>query len=52
MDPEAMGRQNAERIALDAAWLQTAGWVSDGARAGKGQNANYFHAIPRVLQRG
>jgi hypothetical protein len=52
MDQEAMWRQNAEGIAPDAPWIQSGGWLSEGVVAGKGQNANYFHPIPRVLQRG
>jgi hypothetical protein len=52
IDPAAMWRQNEYELAPDAAWVQTGTWLSDGVKANGGQNANYFHAIPRVLQRG
>jgi hypothetical protein len=52
VEPEAMWRQNVEPITPDAPWVQTGHWLSDGILAGQSQSANYFHAIPRVLQRG
>ena len=51
-EPEAMWRQNAEAIEPDVPWIQTGMWLTGSVTADGGQNADYFHAIPRVLQRG
>jgi hypothetical protein len=51
-EPDAMWRQNAEAIEPGTPWIQTGLWLSEGVLADGGQDANYFHAIPRVLQRG
>jgi len=50
-EPDAMWRQNAEAIEPDTPWIQTGVWLSEGVIANGGQDANYFHAIPRVIPR-
>ena len=50
--PDAMWQQNVDPIAPDAPWMQIGLWLSNEVLANGGQSANYFHAIPRVLQRG
>ncbi len=49
--PDTMARQNNAPIDPAMAWTQ-AEPLHPGAAPGNGQAANYFHAIPRVIQRG
>ncbi|HLH19246.1 MAG TPA: hypothetical protein VKX45_18635 [Bryobacteraceae bacterium] len=50
--PDAMVRQNAQPIAVGATWTQTAAVVTVGSAPGRGQAPSWFHAVPRIIQRG
>ena len=51
-DPERLVRQNPRVIAVNTPWIQTANLLTEGVTPEDGQGVNYYHAIPRVLQRG
>ena len=50
--PDTMVRQNEQTIAAGAAWAQTSAVQTEGANPGQGQTPSWFHALPRVIQRG
>jgi len=50
--PDSMVRQNDAAIAPGGTWLQPAMVRAAGDAPGHGQAPSYFHALPRVVQRG
>jgi hypothetical protein len=50
--PDAMVRQNDQSIAPGAAWTQPTMVRASGSGPGCGQPPSYFHALPRIIQRG
>lgn len=50
--PETMFRQNDEALAPDAAWAQPTLVRASGSAPAGGQQPSYFHALPRLIQRG
>lgn len=50
--PDSMVRQNDAAIAPDGVWQQTDAVRTSGSGPGTGQSPSYFHALPRVIQRG
>lgn len=50
--PDSMTRQNTSPIAAGAVWTQSGGLTTSGNTPGRGQAPSYYHALPRVIQRG
>jgi hypothetical protein len=50
--PDSMVRQNDQALALSTAWIQPAMVRASGNEPGCGQPPSYFHALPRLIQRG
>jgi hypothetical protein len=50
--PESMTRQNGSPIAAGAVWTQSSALTTSGSMPGRGQAPSYYHALPRVIQRG
>jgi hypothetical protein len=50
--PDRMSRQNAAALAPLESWMQAAAVTESGSRPGQGQAPSWFHALPRILQRG
>ncbi len=50
--PDSMVRQNGQPIAVGTAWTQAAAISTVGSAPGRGQSPSWFHALPRIIQRG